>query len=290
MRSPLSGYTLIEVLIFLGVSGVLLALSVVVVGNQQAHTEFTSSMNDVNTKMQQWIDEVANGFSASTSNASATQYSCSIPPFGGGYPELTNSGTNKERGTNPDCIFLGKAVHINIDSPYNGKITTYSVIGRRTYQPGGFGSPTISVDSLLNAQPVAAIFGTPSTPSYIDLSEEYKVPNGARIKSVTAPSPPSYMAGFFSSFNNENLGRHNGSQSLLSVQYPLASSVLPKSTAIKDCIKFTSSCTTTSPSPFPMQQWSVCFTSTRNDDSAVLSIISSNGRGATTKLEFKVCT
>lgn len=285
MRNASGGYTLIEVMLFLAISGIILAISVVVVRGQSAHTEFITSMNDVNTKMQQWIDEVDNGFTNSTSSSSSVSdnYNCTLD--GSGYPKLTAAvGSGNERGANPDCVFLGRAIQVtdSADTDHNNHIYAYTVLGRRTYINAG---QTIGVDSIVNANPVAAIAGA-------DLTEDYLVPGGVRVLSVNSSGgvgTHSHMAGFFTSFNTPTSAQHNGASSLLSMLYPLSGNRNPKSDDVQNCIKLKSPCQYTTPvvsNPWPMSNWKVCFGSTRNDEWANLTVISSGGFGAKTELTF----
>ncbi|MBA3757878.1 hypothetical protein H0X09_03365 [Candidatus Saccharibacteria bacterium] len=277
MRNTFGGYTLIEVMIFLGVSVVMLFAAYVAVGGQQAHTEFTTSMNDVNTKLQKWADDVANGFTSG-----GGQYSCNVDPLSD-YPVLSASSP-VERGANPKCIFLGKAIQFNTQTDYSNQIFAYPMLGKRTYTPttGALVNEETVVDSLENAKPIPAIFGS------IDLTEAYKIPSGTRIISVqnnTAPTN-SAVAGFFSSFNTEDSSRTNGATTLQAVQFQIDATVAPKSPALIDCLKLISPCTTT---PAAMSEWKVCFGSTRNGDTAIVRITSTEGRGVATRLTFEPC-
>src|SRR5438132_8093391 len=94
------GYTLIEVMLFLAISSVLLAVSIVVVQGQSGAAEFKTSVDDVNQKLQQWIDQVHNGLSGNTSDASAPALSCDKISVGGvNYPHLTTA-SGQQRGSN----------------------------------------------------------------------------------------------------------------------------------------------------------------------------------------------
>ncbi len=301
MQRSRAGYTLVEVMVFLAVSSVLLAMSIVVVRGQEGHTEFTSSMNDVNSKIQHLVDGVVNGLSGSTASATASDYNCKVEPSSGyAYLDLVGPGQGSARGANPECISLGLVIQVNDDraSPqYSNQITTYTVIGRRTYQTDA--GTTDIVDNLVSAKPVAAVFPPPVG---IDLTQTYKIPNGARILSVSSTNSGgvvsnSHMAGFFNSFNSEansfvgggsNLVR-NGNLSLLTVQYPLADTSPGLGDATK-CIKLDPTTNCVPPigqsNLWPMNTWQICFGSTRNDDKARLTFSSTNGLGASTKLEF----
>jgi Tfp pilus assembly protein PilE len=168
MKPAMGGYTLLEVLIFLAVSSVLLAISNVVLQGQSARTEFTASMNDVTSKMQQWIDQVKNGYSASNASSSAAtsasaalnNYNCTIDALTQS-PKLEPGSVASQHaiGTNLDCVFLGKAIMIN-DKFGSGpkdltdKIYAYTVLGRRTYNDG---TGQVLVNNLKNSNAVAAL-------------------------------------------------------------------------------------------------------------------------------------
>jgi Tfp pilus assembly protein PilE len=302
MQRAFGGYTLIEVMIFLAVSSVLLAVTVVAIRGQQAHTEFTSGVNDLNTKMQQWIDQVANGLSGSTADINTSDYNCVVPnpSDNNSLPQLDKvaAGSGTARGANPQCVFLGKAVeflHTMTDgsaSPYDGTIEAYTVIGRRTYTPSG-GIET-TVDSLVHAKPVAAVFPD------VSLTEEYRIPDGVKVLSVkskasaAAPYSPSHMAGFFTSFSNESSS--NGSMSVIGVQYPLTTAFLPGAPGPLNCIKLDSSSPCNGASApsnlWPMYDWEICLQSSRSDDRALLTLNSgSGGLGVATKLKLdSACT
>jgi hypothetical protein len=307
MLRPLGGYTVIEVMIVLAVTGLLLAVTIVAVGGQQAHAEFTSGMNDLNSKVQTTFSDVNNGFSGSLSAAaaSASNYDCVLDPSDGS-PKLVNPGGNgNARGANPSCIFLGKVLQFSTAQPDNNRITIYSVLGRRTYNPGCSGCTETTVDSLLAGNPVAAIFPVPPTAPQIDLTEDYIIPSGIRINSIqttdtsgnTQGNPgASRMFGIFNSFNSENTASsanniENGGLSLLTVQYPLSSNFGPRAPEVVSCIKlkFGNCRIVPDPNLWPMNTMKICFESTRNDDTAVLTINSSNGLGASTKLTFEGC-
>jgi hypothetical protein len=297
------GYTLLEVMLFMAISAVFFAISVVVMQGQGARTEFVASMNDVNSKMQQWIDQVRNGYTSSSASASAAvgNYNCSLD--GSNNPLLSFPGVlvnGNAVGTNLNCIFLGKALMVNDGlrsgpKDLNDKIYAYTVLGRRTYNNG---SGQVNVDNLLNANPTAAVFdgNGDSDPtndtSDINLTEVYKIPNGTRVRKVWSSdlaSNTSGLAGFFIDPTSAN-------NSLLAVQYPLTVNTDPTAWStsawdIPKCINLnlvSADCKRagTPANLWPMTQWNICFESTRDDEKAWLKVISSNGVGAVTKLEM----
>ncbi len=61
MKWAAGGYTIIEVLMFLAISGLIFVTTMVAIRGQAAHSEFIAGTNDINTKLQQWINEVVTG-------------------------------------------------------------------------------------------------------------------------------------------------------------------------------------------------------------------------------------
>jgi type II secretory pathway pseudopilin PulG len=297
-----TGYTLLEVMLFMAISAVFFAITVVVMQGQGARTEFVASMNDVNSKMQQWIDQVRNGYTSSSAGSVAAvgNYNCSLD-VSTNNPKLSFPGVGNGNavGTNLSCIFLGRAIMVNDETgsgptDLNNKMYAYTVLGRRTYDSG---TGQENVNNLLNANPTAAVFdgngdGSPSDdPTDINLTEVYKIPNGMRVKHVWSSATPGQtntLAGFFIDPTSAN-------NSLLAVQYPLVGNIDPTAWGtnawdIPKCINLnlTPDCPRagTLSNLWPMTQWNICFESTRDDEMAWLKVISSSGSGAVTKLEM----
>jgi hypothetical protein len=320
MRRPLGGYTLIEVIIFLAVSTAILAMSIVVVRGQEAHAEFSTSANEVNSKFLQWIDQVDNGYSGSTAanQLASSNYNCDLSQYGDGVarPVLTypTFGPANGRGKNADCIFLGKAIQVNADDTYSNQITVYNILGRRIDETGD------NVFNIPDANPVAASFPQTGLGDRIDLTETYKIPNGARVLSVANtnkndqnicgvnPTGTSQIGGFYTNFNLPKVNSANGSLSIIAIQYPLcygspASSYLPESAQVLDCLRLVSPCAAPcsgldcnkkTAGLWYMTQWMICLGSSRNGETALLTINSGvkngAGVGAGTTLEFKPCS
>jgi Tfp pilus assembly protein PilE len=299
---PDGGYTLLEVMIFLAISSLLLFVTNVVFSGQAARTEFVGSMNNVNSKMQDWINGVSNGLTGNTSAGSAHSgnYVCTIDPATNA-PKLTSpqSADDSVRGnaigSNLPCVFLGKAILANDNTSDKTSLWAYTVIGKRTYANG---AGTILVDNLKNAAPTAGVFNTDTSDEpEISLVEEYKIPNGAQIRHAwssdnTNPSPHDTLGAFF-------IDPSNASNALLAVQYPLSASYDPTNWSgagsawdIIKCINLdlpSQQCKITGSTPdnlWPMSTWNICFESTRDDERALLQVISTDGHGATTKLKL----
>lgn len=151
-----AGYTIVEVMIFLAVSGVIFVMAAAFINGKQANTEYAQSVNDVSTQLQQVLDNVRNGYYPTKQN-----FTCSS----GGSPSApVLSAGAKPEGTNADCIYLGEVVQFGVINP-DGSDTKGSgyniipVIGNRSITDVSSGVP-LDVTSLAEARP------TPLTPTY----------------------------------------------------------------------------------------------------------------------------
>jgi hypothetical protein len=300
MKPVMGGYTLLEVLLFLAISSIFLAMANVVLQGQSAHTEFSASMNDVNSKMQQWMDEVKNGYTASTASSSVGigSYNCDLD-IASGNPVLSAPavGTGNATGTNLPCIFLGKAIMVNdkFGGPTNAenKIYAYTVLGRRTFTDSS--GEDVNVDSIKNARPTAAVFPVGSASPDINLTETYQIPNGTRLWHAWQDNSvlqTKNLAAFYTDPTSTN-------NSIISVLYPLHTNIDSTDWAntawqIPECINLnlsTQNCVNDATTPdnlWPLTTWNLCFESTRDNERALLQIKSPNasGLGAFTTLQL----
>ncbi len=123
--SPQGGYTIIEVIIFLTVSSALMASAIYLFQGRIPRTQFTNSVNEFESKIQDITGNVVNGY---------------YPTAAG---EATCGATLKEQGKNEDCIFLGRMIQFapgidgcNTSTPDNekcDKIMVYTVYGNRLF-------------------------------------------------------------------------------------------------------------------------------------------------------------
>jgi type II secretory pathway pseudopilin PulG len=305
MQRVSGGYTIIEVLIFLAVSGALLAISMLYLSGRDAETRFSQSMRDVQSKFQDWINDVPSGYPGATSGrTSLSTLNCKIT--GGDKVQLNKSGG----GNNTQCIFLGKAIQVTTAAspPTTGqesKIYAYSVFGRHDLTDPITGEDRL-VNNLVEANPMPTV-GVPGVSGNADLTEVYQLGGSTKVLSVnstsvdytgTVHSGHSRMIGLYLSFSQLSANR-NGSQELKTYSYKLDSDVKPGNDSsdhnITDCIRMqTGSCKQNGEpdNSFPdgLKEWDICFGNDNNNDTAKLSVLSSNGLGASTKQEFTPCT
>ncbi len=121
-----SGYTIVEVLIFLAVSGALLISAMSLFGGQQRRAQFTQAVREFDSKIQDIINDVSTGFYPNTGSIQCA--------YDGGAPgngiKLT-SGSGSTQGANSDCIFIGRVIQFAPQGVGEGSLRIYTVAGQR---------------------------------------------------------------------------------------------------------------------------------------------------------------
>ncbi len=95
-----SGFTIVETMIVLAVTGFMLLAALFLVVGQQSKVEFSQSVREVESAIQQGINEVGSGYYPNPGNLDCSP----------GAGKLNISDGSNAQGTNADCIFLGKAI------------------------------------------------------------------------------------------------------------------------------------------------------------------------------------
>jgi hypothetical protein len=265
---------MVELMIVLAISVALVGMSMAFLSGREGHTRFSQSMRDMQSKMQNWLDDVPNGLTYTAAGSA----NCHL----GGSSVLIDTGA---QNTNADCIFLGKAIQFQDDPATT--VYAYSVFGQRL--SGGD-----LVSTIRDAAPVPAD-GTNGT-GRAKFTEVYNLGPGTTVKSivnssgVTSGGVKSHLAGFYLSLNTDQVIGKNGESNLKAYQYTLGNVAGSSSSAIT-CIENKSPCALSglATEPAPLTDWEICFKNDSNADTALLTIRSSLGLGATTQLEFKPC-
>lgn len=233
VRKHNEAYTIVEVMIFFVITGVLLISALAVFRGQQAKTQFTQGVRETDVQLRTIVNEIGSGYFPDQAN-----FSCEANAAG---DAVEISSTRSEQGTNNECIFLGKAIQfgpesgacsVPVDSISKVKdcktFKVFTVAGLRQTSEGS------EVTNL-----------TEAAPAIVDsLTEEYTIPNGLYIKRLllmssrdTSPSlcqqaaPPGCDVGAISYY--QSLSGYEG-QNLVSGEqslnvYPISNTLLGQS-------------------------------------------------------------
>ncbi|HVS79132.1 MAG TPA: prepilin-type N-terminal cleavage/methylation domain-containing protein [Candidatus Saccharimonadales bacterium] len=291
------GYTILEVMIFLAVSAALLGAAINLVTGRQRQVTFDQSVRDTQSKLQDWINDVATGFTG----GDPSQQHCTL---GSGSRPVVDNGAPSATAT-PDCVFLGKAIQFTDTTQsanQSGTLYAYSVFGSRLAANGDLAT------NLADSNPIAAT-GQESSGN-ADLTESFSLAP-AQVTSVvssaiipTTPNPKqsaytdSHLIGFFNSFNTEQSSTENGSEDVNAYQFDFdGSSFTPGDqsggAALRECLQLTSGACKT-PNAYDNTMWperlqslKVCLSDGKY--SALITITSNNGLGASVNFDYESC-
>jgi hypothetical protein len=279
VNKPLSfsnkGYTFVEVMIFLAVSGALFASATSLIGGRQKSIRFSEAMRDVESKVQSIVADVSNGYYPNYKNVNCTAT--------GGGPTFSSGSTNAEIGQNQDCVLLGKAIQFSPNNKPN-TFSVYTIAGNNKFTELISGKQfRRPVQSLVEAHPkvVEGIAG---------ITQEYILDGGVDLKSTSTTS----TIGLYTSLSGGDLSSrdltdptkekvafklNSGSQSTSSI----AIAGLSKTSTDTDAISRINSTNS-----FNASEVKLCFTNLEGDQTAQLTI-GGQAQGIGTKLEFIAC-
>lgn len=279
MQRVSAGYTIVEVMIFLAVSTALLVAGMKLVSGKQAQVDFDQTMRDTQSQIQSWIGDVSNGFTGGDPN----QQYCSTSGSGG--RPIIKAKPVGIGNIQPQCVFLGKAIQFTdakVSANQSSQIFVYSIFGAG-----------LNPSNYADAMPTPAVGSNGGQVGGADLTSSFSL-GATQVTSVTSqPNPTvkdSHLIGFFNSLSSDQ-SSSNGSQGLNAYQFNFnGSSSTPGDktggSTLMNCIELIrgSKC---QPGPEKLQSVTICFSD--GSRTAELIISSSNGIGATTKLDYTTC-
>ena len=275
MERIVGGYSIIEVLIVLAITALLFFSAVTVFESQRGSTNFSQSVQDLNSKIQNYANQVV-----TSSYPGSENYNCSVNS--NGRASLKTPG-----GSGTDCIFLGLAIQALTDQT---SLNTYTILGSKdTYSGGDTGNPATTIDE---ANPEPAINNNDGSPIYA-LTDTYSLGGGLSVKTSTGTVPStgisgSYdLVGLYNGLLNDSASGTNGSSALVLRGYTCNSSGCISSTPgagqLMACIEGSNPCFG---SPPKLSQWKLCLQDGSN--TAQLTVNGSPG-GITSQVNFIAC-
>jgi type II secretory pathway pseudopilin PulG len=190
-----AGYTIVEVMLFLVISMVLLIGALGLFNGRIARTQFSQSVQALDTKLKTIANETATG-----NYPSNPDFSCAVS---GGQTTVDTLGTG-EQGSRTDCTFLGKV--INFTTPASNckppstikgqctKVEVYTVVGRRTVDTNG--TVPSGLTGATGTKPVIV----PNITQSFDLGYSMRVSGVYQNTALFGPQAISGL-GFFQSLN-----------------------------------------------------------------------------------------
>jgi hypothetical protein len=274
-----AGFTVIEAIIVLAVTGIIFMSAITLFSGKRSQTEFIQAAYDLESQLQLISNQVKSG-----SVIDGSQYICIIrgthdqpaiwlPP-----PPPPPTSTQFPAG----CLTLGNAVQAR---PDDEQLYIFTVIGLA--KDFSTGTPT---SSLKESGP-STINGSHSS-SNKDLTTTYKYLSGIRIISATVPGQAGRydLAGFY--LVPQSGGSSGQGSTFTGLAYPFVSSAADnykesnsEARRIENCILQETECL----NAITLGRWDLCLQGQNGQERAVLSLIGIPG-GISTNLEFKDCS
>lgn len=142
------GYTIVEAMIFLAVSGGLLVSVAGVINSRQEKTRFSQSIDDMSIVLQDYFNDVSTGYYPRSAEIRCQNDGSGL--------RITNTGAAVDtQGTNENCVFSGKFFAFTPDST---NYSAYTIVSRKdsasfiggANELAGIGNNTGAVDNLSN--------------------------------------------------------------------------------------------------------------------------------------------
>lgn len=252
-------YTIIEVMIVLVVTSALLVSAILLIAGQQRKTEFGQAVRDIESRINDTVNDVSTGFYPNTGNFTCISL--------GSGPIISAGGNNQ--GANQGCIFIGRVMQFAVLGTNNEGYNSYTVVGQRVtssnQQVTNFAqahptavAPSSSSSSVPDAtQTGTLLYGLKAASMYIINADDSHTPIGA--------------FGVFSTFANSGT-QPTGTTSVDLI--PLGNSLGVSQTTMVDTINTVNDAT----SKNPAKGIAVCFNSGGTDQHAIITIGANQGR------------
>jgi type II secretory pathway pseudopilin PulG len=125
--SKAAGFTIIEVMLVLAVTGLLFVMFMLTMSGKQRRTEFGQSANDFQTVIQQTINEVSSGYYPDN-----LSFNCKVTGTAASPNVSISSSSGVGQGEHEDCVFLGKVMQFGVKDTDPEQYAVFSIAGSRT--------------------------------------------------------------------------------------------------------------------------------------------------------------
>lgn len=174
-----AGFTIVEVMIVLAVSGFMFVAAVLLVNGRQGRTQFQTAINNLQQELQQTANETLSGYYPSNGNIQCTGNVAGAVKL--------NTATS-EQGQNTGCLFLGKAIQFGMGTsePASNQLGVLTLVGNQFQTDGS--SPVLTLAQALpraiypaNAGETIAPTNVPDGSSVINLQNGLSVATSSSV-------------------------------------------------------------------------------------------------------------
>jgi type II secretory pathway pseudopilin PulG len=268
----MAGFTIIETMIVLVVTGALFVIIAATLTGRQNEAEFVHAIQSVRSQLQQAVDQVSAGFFP-TNDLSCTAAASSLNFAAGG----------GSQGANDQCVFLGSVIQFRVQGTSPEQYQIYTVAGKRG--PGvGATSPFQNVTPTVVGLAASGNYASYSTarPLQYGLTTKWMKANGINGANIGAVGILMEPGGFATSG-----GYNSGAQPVDLV--PITGTGLNQSVAqvVAATNSALNNATLTADAPVnPDGGVLICFASAGTNQSGLITI-GGSGRQLVVKLEIK---
>lgn len=197
-RAKVGGYTIIEVLMFLAVSGGMFFTAMTLVSGQQGKAQFQTAVRDFESRINDIANNVSTGYYVRNNDFRCTTNAS-------GMPQIDNTAVGL--GENGQCIYIGTV--LKFGDPTAGDKEVYSILtmaGART-------NSGINVANLAQSNPQTVFLGGGTPVADQPLSQQ-RIPFATveciRVNGGGCSTTTGAALGFFTTFNGTSAGATRG--------------------------------------------------------------------------------
>ena len=185
------GFTIIEVLIVLGLASFLFVAAALAFGGDQKQTEFDTGARQIYSELQSLSTDVQNGLYPNSLVSCTYNFSADVP----GYPVFQTGSPNKQ-GENLGCVYDGKAIQFNPSTTKDPYYYVYSLVGdqfasAKLDPPAAFPSSATVLDTSRTSE----INFPPTGTQIVDLPDSFVV--SQITYAGNTPSEKNDIVGFY---------------------------------------------------------------------------------------------